>query len=145
MVEFYRTVRCLDVASERGDALLYQWGIYNWGKGEHFEFNLTRQLIRRGGGSDFDIHQLSLTLLFTPSPEFADVGKSDRWCWSVADPPPFESFIRQGPPYPAVAMATPSFPASPMARSSAPNRALKGTPRVRGFATVPGSPLASIR
>jgi hypothetical protein len=107
MVEFYRTVRCTDVAPERGDALLYQWGLYNWGKGEHFEFNLTRQLIRRGGAADSDIHQLSLTLFFTPSPEFADVGKSDRWCWSVADLAPFESFIRQGQTYLAVATAMP--------------------------------------
>ena len=28
-----------------GDMLLYQWGTYDWGAGESFEFDITRQLI----------------------------------------------------------------------------------------------------
>jgi hypothetical protein len=32
--------------------LLFQWGTYDWGTGEHFGFNLTRQLIGEGRVDD---------------------------------------------------------------------------------------------
>ena len=34
MLSFYRDVRAVDCdIAEQGDMLLYQWGIYDWGKG----------------------------------------------------------------------------------------------------------------
>src|SRR5260370_27897402 len=51
---------------EDGDMLLYQWGCYDWGQGETFEFNITRQFMD-GAGEEEDIRQLSLTFKFKPS------------------------------------------------------------------------------
>jgi hypothetical protein len=67
MLAFYRTVRFDDVdIAGNGDMLLYQWGTYDWGEGESFEFDITRQLIL-GTGEDEDIFQLSLTFKFQPT------------------------------------------------------------------------------
>ena len=33
MLEFYRSVRSPEVEPQQGDALLYQWGVFDWGKG----------------------------------------------------------------------------------------------------------------
>jgi hypothetical protein len=57
----------LNVATLRPSEAVPLMGTYNWGKGEHFELNITRQLIRSGGDSDSDIFQLGLTLRFPPS------------------------------------------------------------------------------
>src|SRR5262245_34310217 len=46
ILAFYRTVRFDDVdLAGNGDMLLNQWGTYDWGEGESFEFDITRQLI----------------------------------------------------------------------------------------------------
>lgn len=46
------------------DMLLFQYGTYNWGgeSGEHFSFNITRQFSKK----NFDLFQLSMTLVFDP-------------------------------------------------------------------------------
>ena len=63
MLAFYGSVRFDDVdLAADGDMLLYQWGAYDWGEGESFEFDITRQLIL-GTGEDEDIFQLSLTFI----------------------------------------------------------------------------------
>ena len=49
MLEFYRDVRAENcVTDEEGDMLLCQWGLYDWGGGASFQFNLTRQFIEPG-------------------------------------------------------------------------------------------------
>jgi len=108
MLDFYRSVRSPEVEPERGDALLYQWGAFDWGKGEYFEFDLTRQLIRRGGSDDSDINQLNLTLRFVPSPELKAIPKSNQWCWSLGEVANFESFIRRSAALKAVSSLAPS-------------------------------------
>ena len=47
------------------DMLLFQYGTYNWGGelGEHFSFNITRQFSKK----NFDMFQLSFTLIFEPT------------------------------------------------------------------------------
>jgi hypothetical protein len=36
----------------QADMLLYQFGVYDWGKGEHFEIDITRQFIIDGEEDD---------------------------------------------------------------------------------------------
>jgi hypothetical protein len=58
---------------ENGDMLLFQYGSYDWGKGEFFEFNITRQFIKQ---NEDEPYQLSMTLFFEP----VDCKSYD--CWS---------------------------------------------------------------
>ncbi len=50
MTSFYLEERAEGCGIDNdGDMLLYQWGTYDWGEGESFEFDITRQLIPAGG------------------------------------------------------------------------------------------------
>jgi hypothetical protein len=62
--------------------LLFQWGTYDWGQGEHFQLDLTRQLILNDEAEDEDIWQLSLTFLFDPVGDLKAVGAGNEWCQS---------------------------------------------------------------
>jgi hypothetical protein len=57
LFDFYRDLRPRGRVFEQqedADMLLFQWGTYDWGKGEHFSFNLTRQLIVSENAEDED-------------------------------------------------------------------------------------------
>jgi hypothetical protein len=93
--DFYREVRakgCTQVPD--ADMLLYQWGTYDWGEGEHFQLDLTRQLIPSEEAEDEDIWQLSLTFLFAPAADLEAVGAGNEWCPSVRALPRFEAHVR---------------------------------------------------
>src|SRR5262245_54775822 len=67
MLGFYQDERADGCEiDEDGDMLLYQWGCYDWGQGESFEFNITRQFIA-ATAEDEDIRQLSLKFKFKTS------------------------------------------------------------------------------
>jgi hypothetical protein len=52
------------------DACLFQWGVYDWGKGSHFEWDLVRQFVLNDSDGDYDhMEQLHLTLLFDAQAE----------------------------------------------------------------------------
>jgi hypothetical protein len=99
MLEFYREVRArgCDIAQD-GDMLLFQWGTYDWGDGEHFEFDITRQFIEEPG-ADEDIWQLSLTFRFAPEESLRALGSGNRWCHSPQELEPFVTFIRSTAAY----------------------------------------------
>jgi hypothetical protein len=85
--DFYRDLRPHGRAFEQhedADMLLFQWGTYDWGMGEHFSFNLTRQLIVSEDAEDDDIWQLGLTFDFEPSNKLRALGRGDKWCHSVS-------------------------------------------------------------
>lgn len=102
MLEFYRDVRAddCDLASD-GDMMLFQWGTYDWGQGEHFSFDITRQLIS-GPGEDEDIWQLSLTFVFMPDTTLRALGSGNRWCESPQQLEEFGAFVRATEVYAAV-------------------------------------------
>jgi len=109
MLAFYVSVRFDDVAlTAYGDMLLYQWGTYDWGEGESFEFDITRQLIL-GAGEDENIFQLSLTFKFQPTVKLRQLGEGNRWCRSLEEVEEFRSFINSSPAMIAVGHATPSI------------------------------------
>ena len=102
MLQFYREVRAEGCdAGNDSDMLLYQWGTYDWGEGEAFEFNLTRQLIGLGG-EDEDILQLSLTFSFESTDSFRELGEGNRWCQSPEGIELFREFILQSPAFSAI-------------------------------------------
>jgi hypothetical protein len=109
MLDFFRSVPaegCLPRA-EDGDMLLCQWGVYDWGSGESFEFNLTRQFTATDDEADDAISQLLLTLFFSPSDALRAVPKGDRWCRDADGLNEFEQFINGGAAYQAVAASQP--------------------------------------
>ena len=90
---FYSSVRCLATGSEPGsDMLLFQWGVYDWGKGANFEFDLTRQF-STGHRGDADLSQFRLTAYFQPTPALAGIPPGNRWCEDVQGLAEFRSFI----------------------------------------------------
>lgn len=103
MLEFYRDVRArgCDLARS-GDMLLFQWGTYDWGRGEYFEFDITRQFVL-GAGADEDIWQLSLTFRFIPDEALQALGSGHRWCHSPRQVDEFAAWVRDSAAYAAVA------------------------------------------
>jgi hypothetical protein len=94
---FYRDERPLGQHFERdGDAdmLLFQWGTYDWGKGEHFSLSLTRQLIVSDEAEDEAIWQLSLTFEFEPDTELRELGSGNRWCHFPLELTEFREYVR---------------------------------------------------
>jgi hypothetical protein len=93
MIAFYRMVyypmcwRLMD-----GDMLLCQWGIYDWGKGEKFDFNLTRQFISFGGLVDNSMSQMRLTFRFAVTRELQSIPADNRWFHKRAELHAFKSF-----------------------------------------------------
>ena len=60
LFDFYRDQRPSGRVFEQhedADMLLFQWGTFDWGAGEHFAFNLTRQIIVDEEAEDEDIWQ----------------------------------------------------------------------------------------
>jgi hypothetical protein len=65
-----RAVAATPPAQVERDACLFQWGVYDWGKGSHFEWDLVRQFVLNDGEGDYDhMEQLHLTLLFDAEAE----------------------------------------------------------------------------
>jgi hypothetical protein len=93
MLEFFQAERAEGCEAEHHDMLLYQWGTYDWGKGRHFEFDITRQVIIGEDTEDEGIWQLHVTFRFAPTKELNDLGKGNRWCESVGDVLGFREFI----------------------------------------------------
>jgi hypothetical protein len=107
MLGFYQDERAegCEIADD-GDMLLYQWGCYDWGQGETFDFNITRQFMDVAG-EDEDIRQLSLTFKFKPSESLRKLKAGNRWCHSPEETAEFRSFIASSAAYKAVAKANP--------------------------------------
>lgn len=107
-IEFYKSVRCSGLAADpQADMLLVQWGVFNWGKGEHFEFDLTRQFIRSGAFGDDAISQLRFTAYYPPTQALRLIEAENLWCRSLADVAVFESFIRGSAAFRAVSLLPP--------------------------------------
>ena len=108
MLEFYRTVRATGLINDpQADMLLFQWGVFDWGQGEHYEIDLTRQFIASGAFDDDTISQLRFTAYFAPTPELRAISVSNRWCDSIADIDSFSAFIHGSAAYHAVSPMKP--------------------------------------
>jgi hypothetical protein len=98
MIDFYLGVRADDVELDTGgDMLLSQWGIYDWGSGSIFQYDVTRQLTTEvidENHADDALWQLSLTLHYTPTAEARATGSGDHWCSGLDRVDEFREFIR---------------------------------------------------
>jgi hypothetical protein len=109
MLMFYRHVRADGCSLESdSDMLLYQWGTYDWGEGEFFDLNITRQLCLNDSGEDDDIWQLQLTFKFNPTPLLRSMQQGNRWCNDLDGLEDFEKFIRSSAPFQTTATLTPA-------------------------------------
>jgi len=102
-LDFFVSTRASGLDSEPGsDTLLYQWGAFDFGRGEFFEFDLTRQFISAGHSGDEAFSQLRCTAYFLPTPELRAIPSANRWCKSTADAGEFKKFILESRAYAAV-------------------------------------------
>jgi hypothetical protein len=83
--------------------LLFQWDTHNWGQGQFFNLDITRQLIIDGVAEDDNIWQLSLTFKFTPTDALRDLGSRNQWCANLDQLEEFEEYIRDSTAFQAVA------------------------------------------
>lgn len=94
MLSFYRDQRIdgCDLARDE-DMLLFEWGVYDWGDGEHLEVGIARQVILPDEEDDDAIWQLRVT--YRRAAEEADerLGKGNRWCADLDDFAAFEAFV----------------------------------------------------
>jgi hypothetical protein len=103
MLSFYGTVRADECNLDEGqDQLLFQWGTYNWGHGEHFELDITRQIII-GESEDENIWQLSLTFIFSSDKKLRELGNGNKWCHNPKELIDFTGFVQKSEPYVEVA------------------------------------------
>ena len=108
-LSFYQSIRATGLAGDtHSDMLLFQWGVFDWGHGERFEFDITRQFISSSAFGDDAISQLHCTAYFSPTPELRAIPAANRWCRSVADVESFSAFIRDSVAYRAVSSLKPS-------------------------------------
>jgi hypothetical protein len=109
MLAYYKEERAEGLSFENdADMLLYEWGTYDWGRGEFFELGITRQLILNDG-DDEDIRQLRLTFAFSPTNALRDLRSGNRWCANLGELAEFESFIRTSAAYRAIAAIRPAM------------------------------------
>jgi hypothetical protein len=99
---FYKDVPFRGLASHQGDRLLFQWGTYNWGQGQSFEFDVTRQFELAAAAGDAAISQLRLTAHYQPSAAISALKEGNRWCDSRNELWSFEQFIRSSAAFAAV-------------------------------------------
>lgn len=102
MLDFYAGQRFAGLEPEEadGDMLLFSYGCYDWGEGEHFDMKLTRQFVAARG--DNPLSQLHLNFLYPPEPDLRALGAFEAWCPTRADLPGFRAQVLESP---AVALA----------------------------------------
>jgi hypothetical protein len=107
MLSFYKHTRADDVNLEADeDMLLFQWGVYDWGQGEYFEYTITRQLIADRAFIDKETHeewtermfeQLSLTFRYKLSEALRGLPSGNRWCYRPEELTDFAQYIAESP------------------------------------------------
>jgi len=107
MLDFYAKERADGCSIEEdGDMLLYQWGTHDWGDGESFQYNVTRQFIVADGDDD-EIQQLSLTFHFAPSKSLGQLESGSKWCRSPDELGEFRTYITESAPIAVIAQLKP--------------------------------------
>ncbi|WP_369421582.1 hypothetical protein [Leptothrix ochracea] len=107
-LSFFQTIRCAGLApGAESDMLLYQWGVYNWGHGEHFELDITRQFIAEGRVGDDALSQLRVTAYFQPTEDLRRIKAGNRWCEGVDQVEQLRRFVQASEAYKAVSQVAP--------------------------------------
>ena len=98
---FYAEVPAVGLHDADSDWLLFQFGVFDWGRGEMFEIDVTRQFVTPGEQPDDDpeISQLRCTVYYEPTPALRAIPAANRWCQSHAELPEFRAFILSSDAY----------------------------------------------
>jgi hypothetical protein len=67
MLAFYESVAAQGCAKDSGDMLLFQWGTFDWGQGEHFELNITRKFIESASEAPDQLEAFRAFVLSSPA------------------------------------------------------------------------------
>ena len=103
-IELYLLERIDGATSTLEDMLLFQWGVFDWGEGEYFELDITRQI----SPSDTDeLIQLSCTLYFIPSTALRNIEEGNKWCSSPDEFNSFNEFVLTSKAFKACSSVTP--------------------------------------
>ena len=98
VIQFYTACPASGLSEDASsDMLLFQYGCYDWGDGEMFEVDLTRQFIVADEEDDDAISQLHFTAYFEPDDELRAVGSHNRWCMSHDEVAEFRNEILNSP------------------------------------------------
>lgn len=103
ILAFFDEIHAADCRGDDHDMLLYQWGTYDWGKGLHFDLDITRQFIADDDDENDEPWQLHLTFRFPPSAELGALGDGNRWCRDRTELPAFREFVVRSPAFVALA------------------------------------------
>ena len=94
MLRFYESVAAAGLADEPdADMLLFEWGVYDWGRGEQFEVSLTRQFAIADEEGDDALSQLRLVASFAATPEAKQLPAGNLWCDRHIDTPHLRRFM----------------------------------------------------
>jgi hypothetical protein len=108
MSAFYATMPADSVQAESGDMLLFQYGTFDWGNGQHFEVDFTRQFIDSSSFDDDSTTQLHLTYRFHSSTGRNALGSGSEWCKAVSSVDSFNRYLQSHPVVSALRDAVPS-------------------------------------
>jgi len=80
LAEVKERLQTMLTEAAENDMCLFQWGVHDWGQGQHFEVDFTRQFVLHEGGDYDHMEQLSLTLLIdSHDPDLLELGSGDLW------------------------------------------------------------------
>ena len=106
-IMFYKEKRVKKVSYENdGDMILVQWGIYDWGAGKYFEFDIARQYIEIDKDGDDAISQFHTTLYFD-NEAFNEIKPGNKWFNSIENVGEIENYILQQDFYKILITKTP--------------------------------------
>ena len=103
-IDLYSLERIDGAASILEDMLLFQWGVFDWGEGEYFELDITRQI---SPSDTEELRQLSCTLYFTPSKVLREIEEGNKWCSSLEEFKSFNEFVLTSKVFKACSAVTP--------------------------------------
>jgi hypothetical protein len=70
---------------EDGDGILAQYGVYDWGQGEWYELDLTRQFTFADEDGEYShMAQLQCTFRFAPTPELEAITPQNLWSFEMS-------------------------------------------------------------
>lgn len=90
-----------DTSSPYGDSLLFEYGVFDWGKGENFELTITRQVVfpfANPMDADDHIIQISITFRYEPT-AFRHLTVMTKWASDLPPKQSMESFAMASPGY----------------------------------------------
>ena len=95
MEAFHRRVRYAhDRTSPYGDTLLYEYGVFDWGRGENFDLKITRQIVFEFTNPiEADDHIIQISLIFRYEPNsFKDLSIMTQWACDLPAQQDIEQF-----------------------------------------------------